>query len=222
MPIAFFDLDRTILEKNSGTLWVRSELRDGFISWGQALHASTWIVRYHLGYAADMAEPLRGAIRLLAGTREEDLAERTRRFYEREVRHLVRPGALEVLQQHRDAGHRLVLLTSASVYLSRCVAPDLGIADVLAMRFAVEGGVFTGEAVEPLCYGAGKAALARELAGTLGEDLADCAFYSDSAVDLPMLEAVGAPVAVNPDQKLARTARKRGWKVVDWGRAGRP
>jgi phosphoserine phosphatase len=77
-------------------------------------------------------------------------------------------------------------------------------------------GAFTGRLVEPLCYGVGKLARARELAARVGFDLDEATFYSDSYTDLPLLEAVRTPVAVNPDPRLARLARRRGWRVERW------
>jgi HAD superfamily hydrolase (TIGR01490 family) len=217
--IAFFDLDKTLLAQNSGSLWIRSELRDGFVSWRQAARGWAWLVGYHLGYT-DIQPVLRDAIRTLRDTPEVEIAERTRRFYEREVRGIVRPGAHAALTRHRDVGDRLVLLTTSSNYLSSLVSAQLGLDDYLCNRFEVRpDGRFTGEPDGDLCYGHGKLVKAQAYAGERGVDLRDCAFYTDSVSDLPVLEAVGVPVAVNPDPRLKRLAQSRGWRVEDWGAA---
>lgn len=215
-PIAFFDMDRTLLAVNTGSLWIRAEVRGGHLSKRQALRGLWHIGRYHLGFSA--IEPvIEDAVRLLAGTPETDLDARTLAFYHREVAHRVRPGAPAVVADHRGQGHRLALLTTSSNYLARPVADALGIGDILCSRFAVDAtGDFTGEPVRPLCYGAGKVVLAEAYAETHGVDLADCWFYSDSASDLPMLERVGHPVAVHPDPRLTRRARKARWPIVQW------
>src|SRR5277367_2464996 len=103
VSIAFFDFDETLIVGNSGNLWIRRELRSGHISRLQALRAASWMVRYRLGFAS-MEEALRTAIRSLAGTREETLRERTRAFYEEEVRQLYRAGARGAVDQHRARG----------------------------------------------------------------------------------------------------------------------
>lgn len=217
-PIAFFDMDRTLLAVNTGSLWIRAEVRGGHLKRRQALRGLWHIGRYHLGFSA--IEPvIEDAVRLLAGTPEAALDARTRAFYHREVAHRVRPGAPAVIDDHRRRGHRLALLTTSSNYLARPVADALGIDDILCSRFAVDArGDFTGEPVRPLCYGAGKVVLAEAYAATHAVDLADCWFYSDSASDLPMMERVGHAVAVHPDPRLARRARQAGWPIVSWDR----
>jgi len=218
MPaLAFFDLDKTLISRNSATLWIRAELAAGRVSRWQALHALTYVVRYSLGFVA-IEDTLRRSITAVAGQSEADMRVRAEQFYAREVRPLFRPGARPVVEQHRAAGDRLVLLTSSSNYMSELTSADLGLDDFLCNRFEVDAdGRYTGRAVEPLCYGAGKVALATRYAADHAADLAGATFYTDSFADLPMLEAVGRPVAVHPDPKLRRVAQRRGWPVVDWG-----
>jgi HAD superfamily hydrolase (TIGR01490 family) len=216
VSIAFFDFDETLIVGNSGRLWVRRELRNGHISRAQALRAATWMLRYRLGFAS-MEDALRTAIRSLEGTAEETLRRRTREFYEEEVRPLYRGGARSALAQHRDRGEACVLLTASSLYLSELVRADLGLDDVLCNRFQVRHGLHTGEPEGGLCFGAGKLRYAEEYARGRGVSLGECTFYTDSYSDLPVLERVGRPVVVNPDRRLQRLARRRGWRVVEWG-----
>jgi len=216
VAISFFDLDKTLIARNSGNLWIRSEVRQGYISKLQFLRATGWFVKYRMGMA-DMEQALRLAISTLAGDQESVVRQRTLEFYARECRELVRPGAHAALAQHRAAGDALVMLTSTSNYLSGEFARDLGFDEVLSNRFEVdEQGIFTGRPVEPVCYGEGKLVLARRCADERGVDLRDCAFYTDSLADVSVLEAVGRPVVVDPDPRLRRRARANGWPIVDW------
>ncbi len=218
MSIAYFDFDRTLIATNSGALWVRRELRHGHITPLQAVRAGAWLLRYQLGFAA-LEDAVKRAIASLIGSKERDLRERTALFYESQIRPLYRPGARRALDDHRRAGDRLVLLTSSSLYLSELVARELRLDAVLCNRFEVdEGGLHTGRTVGTLCFGRGKLQHAQEFAKEQGVRLSDCAFYTDSFADLPVLEAVGRPVAVNPDRRLRRLALKRGWETVDWGK----
>lgn len=216
--VAFFDLDRTLIDVNSGRLWVRAERRAGLLSAGQVARASWWLLRYHLGWA-DLDAPLRAAVRALEGQREERMEERVARFYEEEVRHRVRPEAREALEERRARGDHLALLTTSSVYLAGHFARDLGLHASLANAFEVRAGVFTGEPAGELCFGAGKLRAAARYAQEVGADLRACSFYTDSFADLPLLEVVGEPVAVCPDRLLEGEARRRGWRVARWSPA---
>lgn len=218
MALAFFDLDRTLLSVNSGQLWVNYERRAGRIGVSQALRAAFWIFGYHLGFSR-MEPVLEEAIATLTGLSEDELRRRTRHFYETEVKNTLRPGASKVVATHQERGDATALLTSSSLYLSEAIQEILGIPHICCNRFEVKSGVFTGKPLLPLCFGAGKLDHAKNLAAELGEDLRNASFYTDSYSDLPVMEAVGHPVAVNPDLPLARLARKRGWEIVDWGSA---
>ena len=215
MRIAYFDLDLTLLSRNSGSMWVRSELREGHISAWMALRAGMWIIRYQLGMA-DMDYAILEAVKTLEGDVEDTVRRRTHRFYDREVAQLYRPQGLRALEAHRSAGDRLVLLTSSSNYMSEKAQEQLGLDDILCNRFEVVDGVFTGRPDGRLCFGEGKLHHARALAHEHGVDLADCTFYTDSASDLSVLEAVGNPVVVHPDPRLGRIASERGWARQDW------
>ena len=215
--VAFFDLDKTLISRNSATLWIRFELAAGRVTRWQALHALTYVVRYSLG-AVDMEDAIRRSVASIAGQPEAELRERALRFYDALVRPIYRPGAAAAIAAHRAAGDRLVLLTSSSNYVSELVCRDLELDDYLCNRFEVDAdGRYTGRPIEPLCFGSGKVELAARHAERSQLSLADAVFYTDSISDLPMLEAVGRPVAVHPDPRLRRAARQRGWEIVEWG-----
>ena len=219
MSVAFFDFDKTLIAKNSGTLWLKHELREGRVSKWTGLRAAWWLTRYSIGFT-DLEEGIRDAIRMLEGDREADMRIRVRRWYDAEVKHLYRPGGQSTLQRHRDEGHRLVLLTSASNYVGEIVQDALTLDGFLCNRFEVDtDGVYTGEPDGELCYGAGKLVHAERYVAEAGVRLEDCWFYTDSMADLPVLEKVGHPVCVNPDPRLERLAKKNGWPVEDWGLA---
>jgi HAD superfamily hydrolase (TIGR01490 family) len=120
------------------------------------------------------------------------------------------------VERHRSAGDFIAIVTGATRYVAEPLARELGIECVVCTELEVENGRFTGRPVDPLCYGDGKLALARRAGEKFGFGLSDATFYSDSITDLPLLAAVGVPVAVNPDARLLRAARRRSWKIERW------
>lgn len=214
MKVAFFDFDETLIERNSGSLWLRHQVRSGAVGGRTVLWATGWLLRYRLGFAG-LESAIRAAIRTLAGQREDELRREVRDFYASEVRPHYRPKGLEAVRRHQEAGEAVVLLSSASIYLGEAVQDDLGLDDILCNRFEVDGdGVFTGEPEGILCYGEGKRVLGEAWLRARGAG--PSAFYTDSMSDASFMEVVEWPVAVNPDPRLRRLAKRRGWPIEDW------
>src|SRR5205823_2986084 len=117
----------------------------------------------------------------------------------------------------RALGRRVYIVSSSPEEVVKPLAEHFGVTDVLATRAKVEDGKYVGE-IERYVYAEGKADAIRDIAAELGIDLGNSFAYSDSITDLPMLEAVGNPVAVNPDRDLRREAEKRGWQIRDFRR----
>jgi len=219
--IALFDLDRTLLDINSGTLWLRHEWSEGNIGVRDAMWAGWWLMKYSLGIGEGMDAAYREAVRTLRGEPETRIVERTQAWFDEQVRHHLRPGASEALERHREAGDRLVLATTSSPYEARAAMEAYGLDDFVSTVFEVVDGVFTGEVSEP-AWGANKAKRVEEWAERGGHDLERAVFYTDSMTDLTLLERVAEPVCVNPDRRLQRIAVERGWPIVDWGTAEEP
>lgn len=216
--IAFFDLDLTILSCNSATLWIKRELKLGFLSRTYYAKAAWWVALYQLGFA-NLERVIEEAIASLEGQSEAEIHQRTLDFWA-EIEPQIRPGARAAVERHRAAGDHLALLTSSSNYLSQPVVDLLGLHETLCNRFEVVDGVFTGKSTGPLCFGPGKIHHAEALSTRLGIPLSECTFYTDSYSDLPVLERVGQPVAVHPDPRLNREAKRRGWRIERWDEAG--
>src|SRR5690606_28104795 len=128
-----------------------------------------------------------------------------------------RPKAREAVDSHRQQGHKLVLLTSSTRYMSRFISEELNLDHALFTDFVVHHGVLTGQPVEPLCYGEGTLCYAQTYAASVGAHLKECIFYTDSIADLPVLEHVGTPMVIDPDPALKRVAKAQGWAICDWG-----
>lgn len=216
--VVLFDLDRTLLDCNSGRLWVMAEWRDGRLGARDVAWASWWLLRYSLGLAEGLEGVFEVAVRRLTGSPERALADRTDRWFDDEVAHRLRPGGRAALDAHRAAGDRLVLATSGTLYAARAAQRLWGFDDLICTRLEVVDGRFTGR-IASMALGDAKADRVVEWARDHALDLRDAAFYTDSFTDRRTLEAVGEPVVINPDRRLARLARARGWPVRDWGRS---
>lgn len=214
--VAFFDLDRTLIDVNSALLWARHERDQGNISRWQMLRAAVWGGLYHLSLV-DVEAAFGEALRHYRGQPAVDLDARTRAWFLAEVAPRLRPGARAALDEHRAQGHRLLLLTSSSEFEAAVAAETWGLDGWLANAFPQDGdGMLLGTVVPPLCYGAGKVVHAERWAAREGVDLAHAFFYSDSYTDVPMLARVGQPRVVAPDPRLRRAAAARGWPIVAW------
>jgi HAD superfamily hydrolase (TIGR01490 family) len=210
---AFFDVDGTLIARNSATLYMRHLRRTGQARRRDLAWTLYYLVQYKFG-RLDIDEALQESMRFVRGKTEADTRVDAQAWYERDVRPWLYPQMAERVAEHRRAGHVVALVTSATRYLAGPLAAELGIDHFLVTQLVVRDGAFTGEAVRPLCYGAGKVHWARELAAREGIDLGASYFYTDSVTDLPLLDAVGHPRIVHPDVPLRRLAQQRGWPVL--------
>ena len=153
---------------------------------------------------------------LLRGFTPGQMRELVAEALEPVLRPLVYDEPLRLLERHRERGEPSYIVSAALQEVVEAMADDLGFDGALGTVCEVEDGVYTGRGVRSL-HGEHKAAAVRELAHERGYDLARSTAYSDSHTDLPFLEAVGNPVAVNPDRALRRVAAERGWPVLRFG-----
>jgi HAD superfamily hydrolase (TIGR01490 family) len=211
---AFFDMDNTLLRVETGMSWVRFLRRRGELPRQMLVKAVYWSTLYKLA-VLDMETVFARLVEDLRGDSEAEMIAKSDIWYRSDVESQVAPAARVAVEHHRQAGHLVVLATGSTQYAARPVARGMGIDHVLSSVLEVEAGAFTGKA-RALCFGHHKVGLAEAWAADHGVDLARSYFYSDSYNDRPLLERVGTAVAVNPDARLLRLARRRGWRVHRW------
>ncbi len=215
---AFFDVDGTLLRVQSGTLYIGYLRRRGLMARRDIVRIYWGYITYRLGIL-NMRKLASVTSRWLRGREEDEVREHCKDWYQAEVRRYFRPELLRKVDEHRSAGHDVVLLTGGTRYLNDLIAAELEIEYVVASQLEVVDGRFTGHAIPPLCYGEGKLFHAERFAEKRGIALERSYFYTDSITDLPFLERVGFPIAVYPDPRLRIEAKKRGWPTID-GKAG--
>ena len=218
----FFDLDRTLMAGSSGFHWVRAAYRAGLISRKRLAADTMENLRFRLHGSTDEAtrEVQERVGSFLAGRRVREL-ERLNPMVLAGVLPRLYPKMLQTAHEHQDAGRPIFIVTAASQGTADMLAHVLFFDGAAGSKLEERDGVYTGRFDGPFCYGEGKPKRMRELAEARGVDLAESWAYSDSHSDLPMLRAVGHPVAVNPDAELARVAREEGWDVMTFETLGR-
>ncbi len=212
---AFFDLDYTLLRGSSGLLYLRYLWQTGYVAWPQWIPILRDIAAYKAGIL-DFPRVMARLMARVAGSGEAQAWKLSQAWFESLLRHYIADSARQKVQWHQAQGHHAVIVSASTPYAVQPVAHALGLADgaYLATRLEIIDGRFTGRVCAPACYGRGKVILTQAYAAQHGVDLSQSYFYSDSHHDLPLLDAVGHPVAVNPDRKLARIAGERGWPVM--------
>jgi HAD superfamily hydrolase (TIGR01490 family) len=220
---AFFDLDKTLMQGSSAFQFGRAAYRAGLMGRRQLLADALANLQFRVRGATD-ADSLALRERIassLQGKRVVDL-ERLGADVLAGILPRIYPQMLALAHEHQDHGRPAYIVTAASQELADILAHVMALDGALGSGLSeVVDGVYTGRPVGLFVYRSGKAEAIRELAEREGFDLAACWAYSDSESDLPMLEAVGHPVAVNPDAALARIAREREWDVLRFDRLGR-
>lgn len=212
---AFFDLDKTVIAKASMAAFGRPLYDGGLINRrtvARAVYAQ--LVYLHLGASEEKLDRIRESVlKLTKGWSRDRVCQIVADTIDRTVKPIVFKEAMELIAQHRTAGRLVVIISASPEELVVPLGRYLGVDGVIASRARLDDeGRYTGE-MAFYCYGPFKAEAIMALAASRGIDLAESYAYSDSYTDLPMLEAVGHPVAVNPDRVLGRLAREREWEV---------
>jgi fatty acyl-CoA reductase len=215
--VAIFDMDGTLLPSNvvESYLWVRLQELSGVGRTREVLDVARALPRWLLTERRDRAAFLRSVYRRYAGADEAALVRIVDEHVTDTVLRRLSAAAARTVREHRAAGHHTVLITGAITPLTRPVAPLFD--EVVAAELAVgPDGRYTGFLARPPLVGEARAAWLRHHAQDRGWDLAASFAYADSGSDLPLLEAVGNPVAVDPDITLSRVARRNRWPVAAW------
>jgi HAD superfamily hydrolase (TIGR01490 family) len=217
MRLALFDLDHTLLAGDSDYEWGQFLVERGVVD-RETYEAQNR--RYYEQYAAgelDIHEYLGFALRPLAEHTAQDLERWHGEFMQRRILPMITPAARALVRQHTMAGDLCAIVTSTNRFVTAPIAREFGIEHLVATEPESVGGRFTGRVAGTPCFREGKIACVEAWLARLGRRLADfeaSAFYSDSHNDLPLLERVTRPVAVDPDEQLAAVAGRRGWATM--------
>jgi HAD superfamily hydrolase (TIGR01490 family) len=210
---AFFDLDRTLLRRSSALALAPAFRRRGIITRRMMVEAAAWQVLFMLRGASHEAvrRAAEDGLLLLRGHTPEEMRELVAESLETVLRPLVYAQSLDLVERHRRRGEPVYIVSATLQEIVQAIADDLGFDGALGTVCEVVDGAYTGKAIRAL-HAEAKADCIR----SLDHDLAASTAYSDSHTDLPFLEAVGHPVAVNPDRALRKIAATRDWPVLEF------
>ena len=216
---AFFDLDRTIIAGSSVFVFGWVAYRDGMVPTMQLVKDATNAITFKLSGASDdktdavknrILEAIEGVPVATLTALADEIIPRLLNDVRREARGLI--------DLHTAAGRDTYIVSASPVEIVARFAEEMEMTGGLGTVAEVTDGIYTGELAQPFCYGEGKAIAIQRIAEEQGYDLSKSYAYTDSAGDLPMLDAVGHPVAVNPDRALETLAYHRGWPIVEFSR----
>ncbi len=215
MAIAFFDLDHTLLDGANGNMVVKYMIRTGRMGLDAAWKALKYTALYKMNRLPRL-EVYRWTFQECGKYHIDELIEMLDEAYEQYVLPRLFAEGKQKIQEHKEKGDLTVIATAAGEYMSEKVRVQLGADDKIAATAPVVDGRLTDHFDLPLPFGEGKLERVERYALEQGYNLTDCYFYSDSVADLPLLLAVGHPVAVNPQRALKKIALQKGWPIVRW------
>ena len=218
---ALFDLDQTLVAGFSATAFLRERITSGRISPKEISDTFAGALSFALGRVG-FSGMLSAVVATYRGLAESVMREQGEEVFEKRLAKEIYPESRTLVEAHRAKGHTLAIVSSALTYQVEPFARALDIPHAMCTRLEVEDGVFTGAIVKPTCWQEGKLHYASVLAEREGFDLEQSYFYTDSADDLPLLEAVGKPRPLNPGGRLAGIARDKGWPIRRFKSRGRP
>jgi putative phosphoserine phosphatase / 1-acylglycerol-3-phosphate O-acyltransferase len=210
---AFFDLDRTLINGFSAKDFVKTRLMSGKFSSKEIVSQFAGVISYASGQG-NFASLAGLSAKGVKGVSEQVFIEVGEEVYQKTLANAIFPESRALVAAHISKGHTVAIVSAATPYQVEPVARDLGVEIVSCTRMEVEDGKFTGNIIEPACWGEGKAIAGRQLAIDYELDMQKSYFYTDSAEDLPLLEIVGNPRPINPDTKLSTIAFQNDWPIL--------
>jgi HAD superfamily hydrolase (TIGR01490 family) len=219
---AFFDVDNTMVVGASIFHFAKGLAARKYFSTADLRRFLWQQVKFRAGGegSENIAKSRESALAFVAGKSVAEIVAIAEEIYDEIIAARIYSGTRALAQQHLDAGERVWLVTATPEELARIIALRLNLTGAIGTRAESADGLFTGRLIGDLLHGEAKAAAVRDLALREGLDLSQCAAYSDSINDIPMLSLVGRPVAINPDSALRDEAKRRGWEIRDF-RTGR-
>ena len=214
MTLAIFDLDNTLLGGDSDYLWGSYLVSEGLVDGDYYQRENQRFYEEYRQGTLDIYEFLHFSLRPLVENPLERLLGLRERFMVEKIEPIILPAARALIAQHRQQGHRLLIITATNRFITEPIAAAFGVEDLLATDPEIRDGSYTGRVEGTPSFREGKVIRLNSWLTKNAVNMADSWFYSDSHNDLPLLEMVSHPVAVDPDDTLRQHAEMKGWPVI--------
>lgn len=214
MTLAIFDLDNTLLAGDSDHSWGEFLVQKKLVDGEQYRLANDRFYQDYKAGTLDIYAFLQFSLAVLTCHSPDELAELHAEFMQTHVTPMMLPKAKALLEKHRARGDYLLIITATNSFVTRPIAELLNVDDILATDPEILDGRYTGKSIGTPCFQGGKVIRLHEWLKTNDQQLNGAYFYSDSINDLPLLELVTNPVAVDPDERLEKFAKEKGWQVI--------
>ena len=214
MTLAIFDLDNTLLSGDSDYLWGEFLCERNIVDSVRYREKNRQFFEAYESGTLDIMEFLEFSLEPLSRNDPKQLAKWHAEFMDEKIEPLITDKARRLVEQHREKGDILLIVTATNSFVTRPIASRFGIDHLIATEPEIVAGRYTGHVAGEPSFREGKVRRLRQWLGRHGETLAGSTFYSDSHNDLPLLELVDSPVAVDPDETLKSAAELRGWPII--------
>ncbi|SFX30823.1 HAD family hydrolase [Marinospirillum alkaliphilum] len=214
MSLALFDLDNTLIAGDSDHAWGEFLVHKGLVNGEEYKKANDLYYAAYQQGTLDIHDYLSFSLRPLTQYSTEEMLNWRKEFIHEHIRPLMLPAAMELLDKHRQAGDRLLIITATNRFITAPIAELLGVSDLIAVEPEFIDGRYTGQIVGTPSFREGKVTCLHQWLQAEGMNLDGSWFYSDSHNDLPLLQQVDNPVAVDPDDTLRSHAEQQGWPVI--------
>ncbi|MGA4322107.1 HAD family hydrolase [Ectopseudomonas hydrolytica] len=216
MALAIFDLDETLIHGDCASLWALEMTKLGWADGEAFIAREQELMRLYAAGELAMEDYMAFTLAPLVGRTPEEVAHVVEPFVEDVIEPIFYSDASRTLAAHREAGDRLLVISASAHFLVSAIAERFGIDEVLAIDLELQHGFYSGRTEGVLTYREGKVTRLQAWLAEQNENLAGASFYSDSRNDLPLLQLVDRPFAVNPDPTLRAHAEQAGWPILNW------
>jgi len=214
MRLAIFDIDGTLIRPSTGWLITQALREEGILGRRDLVRGAYFQMLLRLGIL-NYERVVKTAMKVLKGRSEEEVRGWFERAFQEKGRHRFVQVAVDLLREHRERGDRIALISGTSRIIGELITTYLPVDDLVCADAEIINGRITDHIIVPIPYREGKIPHAERIAKDTSLSLEEAVFYTDSIADLPLMERVGEPVAVNPDVRMGRVAQKRGWRVIE-------
>lgn len=214
MTLAIFDLDNTLLNGDSDYLWGQFLAQQGHVDAAFYRQENQRFYDEYVAGTLDIYEFLEFSLAPLSKIDMAELKKLHQRFMDEAIRPLINQKSRNLIQQHINTGDTLLIITATNLFITAPIAEELGVDNILATEPEIINNRYSGKVSGTPCFREGKVERLKAWLNETGENLANSYFYSDSHNDLPLLEIVTTPIAVDPDDTLRSHAEMKGWKII--------